>query len=322
MHQSKGRNFRVGALVLATGGLFVCMLLFVIGSSLSSDRVDYFILYEENVKGMVVGSRVNFQGVPVGTVSDIRFQHGNTLVKFTMDPSKATIQDVTRARIDRAIVTGQVTIELEGFSNEGVTMSPGSFIEPAADPFSELMQVGLPGILHSVDELLREGTSLVGRVEGLVSERNLSRVESIVANVDRSLERIPAQVEELIGEVRGRAARIDSLLVQAEGTLAAFEGAATDVRHLAGGDKISTIIDDVRRATAGLDDLIDETRTAVAELRGTVGGARHPLRSALVEGRAALVAVRELARRLGDAPSSILYGVENKEISVPARPPR
>jgi len=63
------RQLRVGLLVIACSVTFVTLLAFIAGSALHQDVHSYFILYEENVKGMVVGSKVNFQGVPIGSVS-------------------------------------------------------------------------------------------------------------------------------------------------------------------------------------------------------------------------------------------------------------
>ena len=71
-----GRRFRVGLLVLGAGALFVALLTFVVGKGVASNTVAYYILFDDNVKGMALGSKVNFQGVPIGSVSDIRSAPG------------------------------------------------------------------------------------------------------------------------------------------------------------------------------------------------------------------------------------------------------
>jgi len=89
------RRFRLGLYVLGAGALFVSLLLFLAQSSFHGERASYFIMFDENVKGMVAGSKVNFQGVPIGVVADLRFQDGRTLVELRVDPTRAAIQDVT-----------------------------------------------------------------------------------------------------------------------------------------------------------------------------------------------------------------------------------
>jgi ABC-type transporter Mla subunit MlaD len=84
---SHGRRFRLGLYVLGSGALFVAMLGFILRNGLHGDRATYYILFRENVKGMVIGSRVNFQGVPIGAVHDMRFQDGQTMVELSVDPT-------------------------------------------------------------------------------------------------------------------------------------------------------------------------------------------------------------------------------------------
>ena len=92
------RRLRLGILALVAGCAFFGLLAFVLQGALGDERVSYFIVFEENVKGMVIGSKVNFQGVPIGMVQDIRFQGGKTLVELSVDP--------TRARCERGNACG------------------------------------------------------------------------------------------------------------------------------------------------------------------------------------------------------------------------
>ena len=96
---NRSRRFRLGLLALLTVTTFVVMLTFVLQGVMREERASYFILFDENVKGMVVGSKVNFQGVPIGMVRDIRFQGGRTKVELSIDPHRAEIQDITKARL-------------------------------------------------------------------------------------------------------------------------------------------------------------------------------------------------------------------------------
>ena len=50
------RRFRLGLFVIGAGALFVALLVFILQNSLDRDRATYFILFQENVKGMVIVS--------------------------------------------------------------------------------------------------------------------------------------------------------------------------------------------------------------------------------------------------------------------------
>ena len=160
------RRFRLGLFVLGAGSLFVALLAFILQNSLNVERATYFIVFQENVKGMVAGSKVNFQGVPIGVVRDIRFQDGKTVVELRVDPSRATIQDVTTARMDRLLVTGQVTIELEGYGAKGRPLPPGSFVQTKGDPLSSLTG-SIPEVVdRAVTSLQRRPGFRVSRCSG------------------------------------------------------------------------------------------------------------------------------------------------------------
>jgi ABC-type transporter Mla subunit MlaD len=174
-----GRRFRIGLFVLGAGGLFVALLGFVASSGLSTERAVYHILFAENVKGMVVGSRVNFQGVPIGVVGDIRFQDGKTLVELRVDPTRCCIQHETTARLDRLLVTGQVTIELEGYGQHGKALAPGSFIEPKEDPMHALT-ASIPEVVDRAADVLARLDSMLARTERLLDDHNLTKVAAIL----------------------------------------------------------------------------------------------------------------------------------------------
>ena len=145
--RSRSQQFRVGLMVLASVVTFVGLVLFILGSSLQGEVQRYYILFSENVKGMVIGSKVNFQGVPIGRVTDIRFRSGNTMVEVSVDPSRAVIQNVTVARLDRLLVTGQVTVEFEGYRPDARELPEGAVIPARANAIRELT-TGLPDVMH------------------------------------------------------------------------------------------------------------------------------------------------------------------------------
>jgi len=183
--QSTNRRFRLGLFVLVTGALFVALLGFILQSSFSAVRADYYIVFHENVKGMVIGSRVNFQGVPIGVVSDMRFQKGNTLVTVRVDPTRADIQNITRARMDRLLVTGQVTVELEGYGPEGKSLAPESHIEPKEDPIHALT-ASLPDFVQQAGSLLVRVDATFQRLEQMLGDENQARVAAILASTERA----------------------------------------------------------------------------------------------------------------------------------------
>lgn len=273
----RGRNFRLGLYVLGTGALFVGLLAFILQNSLNGERAAYFILFHENVKGMVVGSKVNFQGVPIGVVKDMRFQDGKTLVELRVDPSRANIQDITLARMDRLLVTGQVTVELEGYGPSGRSLPPGAFIQPKDDP--------LHSLTASLPEVVDRAAAVLGRIDGvlqgaerLLGDDNQARVAAILDDCRRltasladetgpaanavlreasaSLRAVDALSPEVVAMLRETAALAAGLRGPAQAALTNFRTALEEVRGLA------------RQLKLAPDSLLFGVHQAAAPMRG------------------------------------------------------
>lgn len=288
MHD-RARRFRLGLFVLAAGALFLLLLAFILENTFTSERATYYIMFEDNVKGMVVGSKVNFQGVPVGVVCDMRFQDGKTLVELRIDPTRASIQDVTKARMDRLLVTGQVTIELEGYDETGKPLPAGSIIEPKTDPLSSLR--------GSIPEVVAQATSVLARLDRL-----LERAENVLGDENQ------AHATEILGNLASASAHLT------ERTLPEVDAALADVRRLAGdgGELTRDAAAALGRLEPRLAALADGAESLAREARAFTGAIRAPTQTALASMRAALEDVRALARQLKLAPDSLLFGVSRR----------
>jgi ABC-type transporter Mla subunit MlaD len=284
-----GRRFRLGILALIAGGAFFGLLGFVLQGVLGNNHVSYYILFEENVKGMVIGSKANFQGVPIGMVQDIRFQNGRTLVELSVDPTRAEIQDITRARLDRLLVTGQVTVELEGYGPEGKRLQPGQFIQPKADPMHQLT-ITLPEMVPQITVLMGRLEVLLDRSIELLSTDNCTHLAAILANGDATMRELPAVLQQ------GK-----QLLTRADAALQACEraGAAVTDDLVPQGKQAAEA---ARRTLAALE-------LAAAEGHALLSGLRSPAQSAVASMRVSLDELRALMRQLRLAPDSLLFGV-------------
>lgn len=306
--QTRGRRFRLGLLVLGTGGLFVAMVGFILAGSLRTSRVLYHILFEENVKGMVVGSKVNFQGVPIGQVADIRFLKGRTLVEIAVDPQRAEIQNQTRARLDRLLVTGQVTVELEGWDALGHNLAPGSQIERKADPLQSLART-VPEVLDQVGRLVDHLDSVVRRVDVLLGDPNQQQISAILGNLERATAPLAARLDTSLHGV-------EDLLAQTRVSVAAVERSLVGIADAAGPEATATL-QQAQQALAAVTRLEQQGATVLAQADALLGGLRSPTQSALLALRACFEDVRALARQLRLAPDALLFGVARPEAAMP-----
>lgn len=291
MHGSK-RRFRLGLYVIGAGVLFVGLLAFILQNSFDRERATYFILFTENVKGMVVGSKVNFQGVPIGVVTDMRFQDGKTLVELRVDPSRASIQDITRARMDRLLVTGQVTVELEGYGGDGKPLASGQFIQPKQDPLNSLMKTSLPEVVGQAAGVLTRLDNVLANAEALLGPGTQQSVQGILGHTEASLRKIR---EQTVPEVQ-------ALLQDARRGVQAAEGTA----HAA-----TASAQALEQALASVQRLEDDMHALLGESTAVVSSFRGPALQAFAGVRTTLDDLRGLLRQLKLAPDSLLFGVHH-----------
>jgi len=283
------RRFRLGLFVLGTAAMFVALLVFIMQNSFDRERHSYFIMFRENVKGMVIGSKVNFQGVPIGVVADMRFQAGNTLVELSVDPARSSIQDVTRARMDRLLVTGQVSVELEGYDGDGKSLPPNSFIEPKEDPLNSL-KASLPEVVAQAALVLQRLDNVLGNVEAVLSAGNQAKVTAILAHTERATQMLSEQTMPQMAD----------LLADTRRTIQAAEGTAHAATHSA--EAVAVTLASVERLEGDLHELLRESTAIVASVRGPALATFSGFRSTLDD-------LRGLLRQLQLAPDSLLFGM-------------
>jgi phospholipid/cholesterol/gamma-HCH transport system substrate-binding protein len=276
------RRLRLGLFVVGTGVLFAALLLFILQNSLGHARASFFILFTQNVKGMVIGSKVNFQGVPIGVVADMRFQDGKTRVELRVDPTRADIQDLTRARMDKLLVTGQVTVELEGYGPTGTSLPPGSYIEPKEDPLHSLT-ASLPEVVDRAASVLARLDRVLGDAEALLGPHNRARIDAMLANAEAASREIAQRT----------LPAATAMFTEARATATQATATATSAQH----------------AVEALGRLEGELRGVLHEARALAAGVRGPAQAALTGLRTTFDDLRALARQLKLAPDSLLFGV-------------
>ena len=311
------QHVRVGVFVLATLGLLFALGTIAMGSRLGESRVRYLVQYHETVKGMVRGSPVNFQGVQIGAVSDIRFVGGITEVTIDVDPELAPIQTVTRASLDRAWVTGQVTVELGGWEKGGDPLPEYGTI-PASLSAGAVVMRSLPEVMGRVTEILEEfegvakrlnrvlePDSVVGDARGLLADlrgtaTRLNRVlsDDNIARVSTLLADAEAGVAELRRET----------LPHVTESLRAVSAVAKNLERLSAVDASGSLASEANALMADLRKNLPPLTRVVREVEGVLRGNRHGISKTIDNLAGALQDMRAVARMLQRAPSALLFG--------------
>ena len=122
-----GRNLvLVGVFVVTTSVILVGALLWLAGANVFR-RVDrYYVMFDRSVSGLAPGGTVEFQGVTVGRVQEIRLTDTippKVAVAIDVDPGTPVRKD-SRADLLGSVVTGIKFIALAGGTEIASMLKP------------------------------------------------------------------------------------------------------------------------------------------------------------------------------------------------------
>src|SRR5215471_7244739 len=114
--------FVLGAIILA----FVAVL-WLAHAEFGEQAQRYYIYFKGSVAGLNKGSQVQYNGIPVGQVADIRVDPDNLeqiQVTVAINTSIVDIKSDARAYLDTNILNGIATIQIRGGTRQAQALQP------------------------------------------------------------------------------------------------------------------------------------------------------------------------------------------------------
>jgi len=321
-------GFIVGAVVLVVTGI----LLFGSGNILK-DQEECVLYFSGSVKGLGLGSGVQFKGVPVGKVTKINLIYApdkqefytRVIIETTGEvvkvvdhekPGGLDRKEVTMENIDFMISNGlRAKLQLESIVT-GKLLVALDF-----HPGTPLDLKGYDNDIKELPTLLSDFETLAKTFENLKLRDMVRSAKSAVDSIDRlasspDLQAVPGALNETLQSYRRLADNLDNrvgtLTAGLAGTLADTRGLVQKLEQqvdpLAGGIKATT--DDLRAALQKID---RQAEPLLSDLRETAAAAR----SALVRADEMLTNMATLS----DENSSLVYQAQSTltELSAAAR---
>ena len=241
------RTVKIGSLVAAA--LVILMVtIFSLGSEQRFwERKVQYEVHFTRTGGLQVGSLVSLNGVPIGSVAEMRFPPDPAVSYIQVLANvrgevASRIRDDTVASIRTFGLLGDRYIELSAGSPESPIVPPGGLIA-SIDPVDVETLLGRGGdIVTNIVEVtasLKDVLQTIQRGEGLLGAmlRNRELGESTLADLQKTMANVQATTRSLDQILQ----RIDA----GEGLLGQLTGKTPDARELA---------EHVKRAARGLDD--------------------------------------------------------------------
>src|SRR5262245_40186803 len=326
----KANTALIGGFVLGAMLLAVACLIIFSGGKFFTQRQVFVAYFEESLKGLSIGSPVTFNGVQIGTVTDvkvvvdrdeskiwtpiffeveadrfqdraghrIKFAHGSPNVRHLIDRGM-------RARLEmQSFVTGQLAVSVD--------LHPGTPVHLTARR-PELPE--MPTIPSSSEKIARA-------LENLPIEEIAVSLKKAVAGVDqlvnapevkdavRSLNGAAGQLSQLARTVN---AEVKPLVADVSRTLDTTRDALKDaqklVRNVDG--RVDPLADSVQQTLSNARATLDQAQVTIGGVNGLVADGsplQQELQTTLKELSSAARSIRVLSDYLDQHPDSLVFG--------------
>lgn len=267
----------IGIFVVIAIGLVIAAVLILGSGKFFKKYTKYVMYFQGSVKGLAVGAPVDFRGVKIGTVSEIKMTFNPKELSFTIpvyvdiDPSSVEVVGSTvvdprigyrervremvkrglRAQLaTQSFVTGQLMVSFDFFPD-----TPAKFIgadsrypEVPTIP-TTLEQLGARLEKIPVDEIVEKLKGSLEGIDKLVNSPEMTRlVRSTAQSVDdaRTLMRdVDAEIKPIASDFKDTTQEIRKLAVSATKTsddagiaLKKAQGAVTNIENLTGDNSV------------------------------------------------------------------------------------
>jgi phospholipid/cholesterol/gamma-HCH transport system substrate-binding protein len=281
----------------------------------SSDRQfsDYEIVFNEAVSGLSQGSAVQYNGIKVGDVTQLKLDPQDprkVLARIRLGGDVPVKLD-THAKLTLTGVTGLSIIQLSGGSPNSPPLESkdGQLPIIVADPSP------LSRILANGEDLVTNINEVVARANMLLSPENTDRISRTLEHLDQVTGTIADQrddIHQLLKQLVQASKQANDTLAETDKLIHNANG-LVDNQARATLDSARNAMASLERSTADIDRLLSDNRAAI---NGGLQGFSE-LGPAVRELRDAAGSLRGVSRRLDDNPAGFLLGRDRSKEFVP-----
>lgn len=303
--ETRAHYVAVGAFVLAMVVLAVVTVLWLARGTLTTQFTRYDIYFEGPVTGLRKGAEVDYSGVPVGKVIDVRIAPQNVeLVQVTIEiDTGVPIKTDARASVETNILSGVSYILIVGGTQAAPLLRPRGEERYAV---IHARRSRLATVTARAPQLLEKLSDTADRLNQLLGEKNRQAFAETLANLNRfsrGLAERDKDIAEITGNANTAARELADLLGDVERSYAGPTGL---------GNRLSVALADFDRVARNLNDTNQQVQQALRDVRpglrnfsqqtlGDIGGL-------VAETRQAVAGVNRLAGELERDPSRVLFG--------------
>jgi len=315
--ETRASYLLVGIFVIVGITAMLAAAVWVTGSRTDRATVLYDIYFEGSVAGLQPGNAVQYRGIPVGGVVDMRIDPDNVeRVLVTIEVAGGTpIREDTEATLALQGITGVSFIQLTG----GTQQSPDLRPPPGRDrAVIRSRPSQLAAMIDAAPELLNRAIDVIGQVEKLLGEENLTHIANTLGNIETmtgSLADSGDDIEAMLAEGARTMTDLREVTGRANAMMAAIEG---DVGGVAKDTRI--VLAEARKVVTRLAVASDEFAKFMTESREPLSNfsatGLYEFAQLMAEARVLVGALSRLTEQIERDPARFLFGDQQQGVEV------
>ncbi|MEE4329934.1 MAG: MlaD family protein [Wenzhouxiangella sp.] len=279
---------------------------------------EYDIRFKQAVTGLSVGSTVQFNGIDMGSVRDLKLDPDDPseVVARIRLQAEAPVRADTSARLNVSALTGVALIQLRGGSPEEPPLSPGPDGSP---PQIIADESPLQQLIDASEDIASTASEVLLRMLDFLSEENAERIGATLDNIDAFAVALSSE-RDLIGSTLRNADRsseqLVALLQNADSAISDMQAVVNGIdQHLIErlpelGDDLSETLNQFESLSRRLDRVIAENEQSLSEFGVEGLGQFGP---ALAEFRQLIRELSRVSSRFERHPTRFLLGGDQPE---------
>ncbi|MCK5041209.1 MAG: MCE family protein [Sphingomonadales bacterium] len=306
--ETRAHHLLIGAFMVVMVASFLGFLIWLAKIDIDQEFGEYDIYFDESVAGLTKSSVVQYNGIPVGQVWDIRIDPNNpnrVLVKVEIE-SDIDIYEDSVAVLAMQGITGVAFVQIEGGSAEAAILQADGDVAPIIKSRISAIQELFTG----APDFINEAIGVVNKINELLNEENRASIGNILRNMDdvsqnfaEGTEDIAAVVTELNRSIKSVGDAAEAIAEVATG----IEGELEDVLN-----ELDGVLSGANKLMEQLNDLVYENEGAVTTF---TNGTLPEISRLVIDARRLAIVLSSLAENLEDDPTGLIFSPSKPEYS-------
>lgn len=296
--EKDAKYFVVGLFVTITMIAAVTFVLWIAGAHDTRDSKRYTVHFTDAVGGLKIGSVVQYKGVEVGKVIDIRLApERNDLIRVNIEVAEETpVYAGTQATLAMMGVTGLVYMDMK---TEVADQQPVPMMAGEEYPVIQGNGTQLARILADVPEISKQVLAITKKVNNLLDQNNVEAFNIILSNI-----------ESLTKDMNGLLSveNVD----HASNTLSNFSAASSDMKDMVA--RFERTANEVDKAVQAITNVVTKNEANINKF--TQDGLEQIMRMSQ-ETRRMAESIRRTAEKLNQDPSQLIYQPNHHGVEIP-----